>query len=106
MGTSVFDSDLLKDAWSTEEMCAVFNDAARMRRRLDVEAAMKGLETDLRFRQALPENTVIRNALSDAKLDRLPDPTRYVGAAPEIVDQMIAAVRQGGRVARDDTDTA
>ena len=74
MGTSVFDSDLLKDAWSTEEMRGVFNDAARMRRRLEVEAAMKGLETGLTVRQALPENTVIRNALSDAKLDRLPDP--------------------------------
>ena len=69
-------------------------------------AAMKGLETDLTFRQALLENTVIRNALSDAELDTLLDPTRYVGAAPEIVDQVIAAVRQGGRVVRDDTDTA
>ena len=40
MGTSVFDSELLKDAWSTEEMRGVFNDVARMQRWLDVEAAL------------------------------------------------------------------
>lgn len=40
MGTSVFDSELLRDAWSTEEMRGVFNDAARMQRWLDVEAAL------------------------------------------------------------------
>ena len=32
MGTSVFDSKSLKDAWSTAEMRGVFNDAARMQR--------------------------------------------------------------------------
>ena len=32
MGTSVFDSELLQDAWSTEEMRGVFNNAARMQR--------------------------------------------------------------------------
>ena len=36
----MFDSELLKDAWSTEEMRGVFNDAARMQRWLDVEAVL------------------------------------------------------------------
>ena len=44
MGTNVFDSELLKDAWSTEEMRGVFNDKARMQRWLDVEAAQAQAE--------------------------------------------------------------
>ena len=47
MGTSVFDSELLKDAWSTEEMRGVFNDAARMQRWLDVEAALALAQAEL-----------------------------------------------------------
>ena len=47
MGTSVFDSELLKDAWSTEEMRGVFNDAARMQRWLDVEAALAQAQAEL-----------------------------------------------------------
>ena len=65
-------------------------------------AAMRGLEAGLPFRQALLENPVIRKALSEAELDTLLDPTGYVGAAPEIVDQVIATVTQGGRLAHDD----
>ena len=53
MGTSVFDSDLLKDAWSTEEMRGVFNDAARMQRWLDVEAALALAQAELGM---IPEN--------------------------------------------------
>ncbi|QYX57592.1 adenylosuccinate lyase [Roseovarius sp. SCSIO 43702] len=40
MGTSVFDSILLANSWSTEEMRGVFNDEARIQRWLDVEAAL------------------------------------------------------------------
>ena len=35
-----FNGEALKDAWSAEEMRGVFNDAARMQRWLDVEAAL------------------------------------------------------------------
>ena len=40
MGTSVFDSILLADYWSTPEMRTIFNDDARIQRWLDVEAAL------------------------------------------------------------------
>ncbi|PVH28923.1 adenylosuccinate lyase [Pararhodobacter oceanensis] len=47
MGTSVFDSILLKNSWSTEEMRNVFNDEARIQRWLDVEAALALVQADL-----------------------------------------------------------
>lgn len=47
MGTSVFDSELLMNAWSTEEMRGVFNDRARMQAWLDVEAALALVQADL-----------------------------------------------------------
>lgn len=47
MGTSVFDSELLMNAWSTAEMREVFNDRARMQSWLDVEAALALVQADL-----------------------------------------------------------
>ena len=47
MGISVFDSELLKNAWSTKEMRHVFDDEARMQRWLDVEAALALVQADL-----------------------------------------------------------
>ncbi|RYH04632.1 adenylosuccinate lyase [Salipiger sp. IMCC34102] len=47
MGTSVFDSELLKNAWSTQEMRDVFGDRARMQAWLDVEAALALVQGDL-----------------------------------------------------------
>lgn len=40
MSTSVFDSVLLKNLWSTEEMRQVFSDNVRMQMWLDYEAAL------------------------------------------------------------------
>ncbi|WP_337241984.1 adenylosuccinate lyase [Proteus faecis] len=40
MGTSVFDSVLLKNLWSTEEMRTIFSDKTRMQNWLDYEAAL------------------------------------------------------------------
>lgn len=47
MGTSVFDSVLLKDAWSTEEMRRIFSDENRMQRWLDVESALALVQAQL-----------------------------------------------------------
>lgn len=47
MGTSVFDSILLKDFWSTEEMRKVFSDENRMQSWLDYEAALALVQADL-----------------------------------------------------------
>lgn len=47
MGTSVFDSVLLKDAWSTEEMRRIFSDENRMQRWLDVESTLALVQAQL-----------------------------------------------------------
>lgn len=47
MGTSVFDSELLMNSWSTAEMRDLFNDRARMQSWLDVEAALALVQADL-----------------------------------------------------------
>ncbi|MFN3209035.1 MAG: adenylosuccinate lyase [Roseovarius sp.] len=62
------------------------------------EAAMRGLESDILFRDALLGNEAIRAAVSEEELDALLDPTTYVGAAPELADTAVAAVRSKGRV--------
>lgn len=59
MGTSVFDSELLKNAWSTEEMRNVFNDEARMQSWLDVEAALALAQADLGI---IPESAAMEIA--------------------------------------------
>lgn len=47
MGTSVFDSELLMNSWSTAEMRAEFDDRARMQGWLDVEAALAIVQGEL-----------------------------------------------------------
>jgi len=61
-------------------------------------AAMHGIESDITFREALLENAEIREAISEAELDALLDPTTYVGSAPDLVDQAVAQARAGGRI--------
>ena len=61
-------------------------------------AAMKGIEGGVPFKQALLQDSSISLAIDEAELDTLLDPTTYVGAAPVIVDQAIAAIVAGGRV--------
>lgn len=62
-------------------------------------AAMKGIEAGITFKEALVQNKAIRGALSDAELETLLDPTTYVGESPEIVDQVLADIKAGGRIA-------
>ena len=62
------------------------------------EAAMKGIEAGVTFKEALLENAAISGALTEAELDALLDPTTYVGASPDIVDTAIAAIRKEGRI--------
>lgn len=61
-------------------------------------AAMEGIEGGTDFRAALLANPRISEAVTEAELDALLDPTTYVGAAPDLTDQAIAAVRSGGRI--------
>ena len=62
------------------------------------EAAMKGIEAGVTFKEALLDNAAISGALTEAELDALLDPTTYVGASPDIVDTAIAAIRKEGRI--------
>ena len=84
------------------ECSAVFREMDPAIARGEICIGASELEAGLPFRRALLENPAIREALSEAELDTLLDPTGYVGAAPEIVDQVIATVTQGGRLAHDD----
>lgn len=61
-------------------------------------AAMKGIEADMTFKDALLANEAIRSAITAEELDRLLDPTTYVGSAPELVDQALAAIEAGKRI--------
>ncbi|MCB1740826.1 MAG: adenylosuccinate lyase, partial [Gammaproteobacteria bacterium] len=61
-------------------------------------AAMQGIESDIPFREALLANDRIKAIVTAAEIDALLDPTTYVGAAPELADQAVSAVRANGRI--------
>ena len=60
------------------------------------EASMHGIENGVTFEQSLMKNAQVRNAMSDAELRAVLDPTTYVGMAPEIVDQVLAQITKSG----------
>lgn len=53
------------------------------------EASMKGLQEGLDFEVALKSLPAIETALSTDELDKVLDPTTYLGFAPEIVDNVL-----------------
>ncbi len=53
--------------------------------------AMRAVETKRPFREVLAEDPLVRAHLSDDDLDRLLDPTRYIGLAREMVDRVCRA---------------
>jgi adenylosuccinate lyase len=55
------------------------------------EISMRGIENKIPFEQALMDDARVRGAMSDAELKAALDPTTYVGRAPEIVDEVLAA---------------
>ncbi|MGE5524555.1 MAG: hypothetical protein ACM3SS_12645, partial [Rhodospirillaceae bacterium] len=55
------------------------------------EASMHGLEQGTTFEQELMKNERVRKAMSQEELRAVLDPTTYVGRAPEIVDEVLAA---------------
>jgi adenylosuccinate lyase len=60
------------------------------------EAAMHGMENGLAFERSLMENGRVREALDEQELKRVLDPTTYVGRAPEIVEAVLARMRESG----------
>jgi len=57
------------------------------------EISMHGIENNISFEAALMQNAQVRAALSAEELKAALDPTTYVGRAPEIVDEVVAAQR-------------
>ncbi|MCW5606295.1 MAG: adenylosuccinate lyase [Burkholderiales bacterium] len=60
------------------------------------EISMHGIENGISFEAALMQNAQVKAALSAAELKAALDPTTYVGRAPEIVDEVVAAQRASG----------
>jgi adenylosuccinate lyase len=60
------------------------------------EISMHGIENNISFEAALMQNAQVRAALSAEELKAALDPTTYVGRAPEIVDEVVAAQRASG----------
>ena len=60
------------------------------------EASMHGIEGGLTFEQSLMQNPRVRAALTERELKAALDPTRYVGRAPQIVDEVLAQTRASG----------
>ena len=58
------------------------------------EASMHGIERGVSFEAALMENPKVRDAMTAAELRAVLDPTTYVGRAPEIVDEVLAAAQR------------
>jgi adenylosuccinate lyase len=57
------------------------------------EAAMHGIEHKVSFEQALMQHERVRGALDAGELQKVLDPTTYIGLAPEIVDRVLARSR-------------
>ena len=60
------------------------------------EISMHGIENNISFEDALLQNAQVRAALSAEELKAALDPTTYVGRAPEIVDEVVAAQQASG----------
>jgi adenylosuccinate lyase len=60
------------------------------------DVAMRGIDRNITFEQALTADTHVQGALGGAELRALLDPTTYVGLAPEIVDRVLAETTAAG----------
>ena len=58
------------------------------------EDSMKTIEEDADFKQVLMQDARVREHLSEDDIDRLLDPKRYIGLAPQITRDMVALSRR------------
>jgi len=58
------------------------------------EGALRAYEQGISFKEALMKDTRVTKYMSEAKIDRLLDPTRYVGLAPKIARDMVALTKK------------
>lgn len=60
------------------------------------ELCMKSVEEEIPFRDILMADTRIRQAVAVEELERLMDPSTYLGSAPQTVDRVLAAAEASG----------
>jgi len=58
------------------------------------EDSMKAIEEDVDFKQVLLEDPRVNQYLSESDIDRMLDPVRYVGLAPQITKDAVALSRR------------
>jgi adenylosuccinate lyase len=58
------------------------------------EISMHGIENNIPFEKVLMDDARVRGAMTDKELKAALDPTTYVGRAPEIVDEVLAAAER------------
>ncbi|GJM68339.1 hypothetical protein HMSSN036_05550 [Paenibacillus macerans] len=56
----------------------------------------ESVEEDIPFRDILMADTRIREAVAVEELERLMDPSTYLGSAPQTVDRVLAAAEASG----------
>lgn len=60
------------------------------------ELCMQSVEQDIPFREALIADPRIRESVSLEELEKLLDPSTYLGSAPQTVDRVLAAAKASG----------
>lgn len=60
------------------------------------ELCMKSVEEGIPFREVLLDDPRIREAVSQEELEKLLDPSTYLGSAPQTVDRVLAAAEASG----------
>ena len=58
------------------------------------EDAIKAMDENLEFKQVLLEDPRVNQYLSESDIDRILDPARYIGLAPQIARDMVALSRK------------
>lgn len=66
------------------------------------ELCMKSVEEDIPFREVLMDDARVRESVSREELERLMDPSTYLGSAPQTVDRVLAAAEATGWLKEDD----
>lgn len=57
------------------------------------KAAMQGIEHNLTFKEVLMKNKTVSEHLSQTDIDKLLDPTTYVGYSPKLVDEFLDKIK-------------
>lgn len=66
------------------------------------ELCMKSVEEGIPFRDVLAADARIREAVGAEELERLMDPSTYLGSAPQTVDRVLAAAETSGWLREDE----